>query len=1039
MTLSDLSVKRPVFAAVLSLLIIAFGILCYTRLTVREYPDIEPPIVSVETNYLGASAAVVETRITQLVEQRVSEVEAIKLINSSSVDGRSEVTIEFNLGRDIDAAANDVREAVSNLLDNLPEEADPPEISKVDAGSDAVLYLNLTSTEMGMLELTDYADRYLVDRFSVLPGVARVRISGGSRYAMRVWIDREALAARQLTVADVENALRDENVELPAGALESLDRQFTVRLNREFEQVDDFNNLIIKRNDNGHHIHLNEVATVQLGAEEPRMSYTGNGKLRIGLGIIKQSKANTLEIADAAHAEVERVRPTLPDHMSITNSYDRSVFISEAIGEVYKTLGIAILLVVFVIYLFLGDWRATLIPAITVPVSLVGTCIVLLLFGYSLNLLTLLALVLAIGLVVDDTIVVLENIYARLEDGAKPLVAAFQGAREVGFAVIATSLVLLAVFIPITFLSGDIGKLFTEFAIAMAAAVFFSTLVALSLSPMLCSKLLKVNQQRGNVVTRGADRAIRYLQRQYRSSLTRFIAQPWISVGLIVLFLAGSAGLFFLVPQEFTPREDRGVFFISTLAPEGSTYSYTKSYMDEIEDRLMYLHDSTQEVGTILVRTPQSFGTTVQSFNDGFIILVLNDFSERRSAWAIMDEVREKLDDLTGLQISVIMRQGLSSGSGKPVQYVLSGDTYPEIAEWRDQLLTEIEDFPGLTDVDYDYKETKPQLKVNIDKPRAAELGVSIVNIGRTLETLLGSRLVTTFIKDGEEYDVIVESDFDQKRMLYDLKNIFVRSERSGTLIPLSNLVTLDEFADSGTLNRYNRMRAITIEANLDNGYTLGEALDYLDGVVAEQLPDGVTVGYKGESLDYKESGESVVFIFILALIVVYLVLAAQFESFVHPLVLILTVPFALLGALLGLWLFGQSLNIYSQIGMIMLVGLATKNGILIVEFINQLRDRGQDFEEAILEASVMRLRPILMTGLTTVMGALPLIVSFGAGSETRLVIGIAILFGVLVSSVFTIYTVPAMYKLIARGTTSPNAVAHELEKSLEDQELNPA
>lgn len=1037
MKLSDISVKRPVFAAVLSLLILAFGLVCYTRLVVREYPDIEPPIVSVETNYLGASAAVVETRITQLVEQRVSEVEAIKLINSSSVDGRSEVTIEFDLSRDIDAAANDVREAVSNLLDNLPEEADPPEINKVDAGSDAVLYLNLTSTEMGMLELTDYADRYLVDRFSVLPGVARIRISGGSRYAMRIWLDREALAARQLTVTDVEDALRSENVELPAGSLESLDRQFTVRLNREFEEVEDFNKLIIKRDANGHHIQLEEVARVQLGPEEHRMSYTGNGVMRVGLGIIKQSKSNTLDIANAVQKEVEKIKPTLPEHMSISNSYDRSVFISEAISEVYKTLGIAIILVIFVIYIFLGDIRATIVPAVTVPVSLVGTCIVLLMFGYSLNLLTLLALVLAIGLVVDDAIVVLENIYTRLENGGKPLLAAYQGAREVGFAVIATSLVLLAVFIPITFLAGDIGKLFTEFAIAMAAAVFFSTLVALSLSPMLCSKMLKYKKDRGNFLTRGVDRAVRYLQKGYRSSLVSFISKPFISVVIILLFLGGSVGLFMIVPKEFIPKEDRGVFFLSALAPEGSTYSYTKSYMDEIEDRLMYLHDETGEAGTILVRTPGSFGSTVQSFNDGRVIIVLSDFSQRRSAWEIMAEVRERLSDLTGLQISIIMRQGLSSGSGKPVQYVLSGDTYQEIAEWRDMLLDEIEDYPGLSDIDYDYKETKPQLKVNIDKTRAAELGVSIINIGRTLETLLGSRLVTTFIKGGEEYDVIVESDFDQKRMLYDLKNIFVRSERTGTLIPLSNLVNLDEFADSGSLNRYNRMRAITIEANLANGYTLGQALDYLDGVVAEKLPEEVTIGYKGESLDYKDSSESVIFIFILALIVVYLVLAAQFESFIHPFVLILTVPFALLGALLGLWLFEQSINIYSQIGMIMLVGLATKNGILIVEFINQLRDRGQDFDSAIIDASVMRLRPIVMTGLTTIMGSLPLIVSFGAGSETRLVIGIAILFGVLVSSIFTIYTVPAMYKLIARGTSSPNAVANELEKSLNEEKLN--
>ena len=1039
MKLSDTSVKRPVFAAVISLLILAFGLVSYTRLVVREYPDIEPPIVSVETNYRGASAAVVETRITQLVEQRVSEVEAIRLINSSSVDGRSEVTIEFNLGRDIDAAANDVREAISNLLDNLPEEADPPEINKVDASSDVVLYLNLSSTQMGMLELTDYAERYLIDRFSVLPGVARVRISGGSRYAMRIWINREALASRQLTVNDVETALRNGNVELPAGSLESLDRQFTVRLNREFQTTEDFENLIVKRNNDGHLIRLHEVATVKLSSEEHRMSYTGNGKMRIGLGIIKQSRSNTLDVAKGVHKAVEQILPTLPTHMELTNSYDRSVFISSAIDEVYDTLTIAIVLVVLVIYLFLGTLRATVIPAITVPVSLIGTCIVLLFFGYSLNLLTLLALVLAIGLVVDDAIVVLENIYSRLEKGENPLVAAYKGAREVGFAVIATSLVLLSVFIPITFLTGDIGKLFTEFAIAMAAAVFFSTVVALSLSPMLCSKMFKSGKSQGNFITKKTDQAIRYLQNVYRINLEKFIARPILSVLLILLFLTGSLGLFFLVPAEFTPKEDRGVFFMSILAPEGSSYAYTKSYMDEIEDRLLYLHEETGEAEVVLVRTPASFGSTVKSFNDGRVIIVLSDFAKRRSAWEIMAEVRERLADLTGVQISVIMRQGLSRGSGKPVQYVISGDTYEEIASWRDQFLDIISDYPGLTDIDYDYKETKPQLKVNIDKTRAAELGVSIISIGRTLETLLGSRLVTTFIWDGEEYDVIVESDFDQKRMLYDLKNIFVRSDRSNELIPLSNLVTLEEFADSGTLNRYNRMRAITIEGNLANGYTLGEVLDYLDATVAEHLPEEVTIGYKGESLDYKDSGQSVIFIFILSLVVVYLVLAAQFESFIHPFVLILTVPFALLGALLGLWIFDQSLNIYSEIGMVMLVGLAAKNGILIVEFINQLRDRGIPFERAIIDASVMRLRPILMTGLTTIMGALPLIISFGAGSETRLVIGIVILFGVLISSVFTIFTVPAMYKLIAKGTSSPNAVADELENRLKDKELNPA
>ncbi|AUD60729.1 multidrug transporter AcrB [Shewanella sp. Pdp11] len=1028
MILTDLSVKRPVFASVISLLLVAFGLVSFDKLPLREYPNIDPPVVSIDTNYRGASAAVVESRITQLIEDRISGVEGIRHVSSSSSDGRSSVTLEFDISRNIEDAANDVRDRISGLLDNLPEEADPPEVQKANGGDEVIMWLNLVSDQMTTLELTDYTNRYLADRFSVVDGVARMRIGGGKVYAMRIWLDRQALASRSLTVADVESALRAENVELPAGSIESKERHFTVRLERGYRTAEDFANLVITQGEDGYLVKLGDVARVEIGSEEERIMFRGNKEAMIGLGVSKQSTANTLEVARAVNALVDKINPTLPAGMSIKRSYDSSVFIEASIKEVYQTLFTAMVLVIIVIYLFLGSVRAMLIPAITVPVSLLGTFIVLYALGYTINLLTLLAMILAIGMVVDDAIVMLENIHRRIEEGDSPLKAAFLGAREVAFAVIATTLVLVAVFMPITFLEGDLGKLFKEFAVTMSAAVLFSSLVALTLTPMMCSKLLKPSSQDSWLV-RKVDGIMTKVSNRYQLSLKSAMARPLLMSILVLIALGSSAYLAQKVPQEFAPQEDRGSLFLMVNGPQGASYEYIESYMNEVENRLMPLVD-TGDIKRLLIRAPRGFGRAAD-FSNGMAIVVLEDWGKRRPVKEVIADINKRLADLAGVQAFPVMRQAFGRGVGKPVQFVIGGPSYEELARWRDIMMQKAAQNPKLLGLDHDYKETKPQLRVVIDRDRAASLGVSISNIGRTLESMLGSRLVTTFMRDGEEYDVIIEGERGNQNTAADLQNIYVRSERTQELIPLSNLVTVEEFADASSLNRYNRMRAITIEASLEDGYSLGEALDYMNQLARAYLPAEAVISFKGQSLDYQESGSSMYFVFLLALGIVFLVLAAQFESYIHPMVIMLTVPLATVGALIGLWLTGQSLNIYSQIGIIMLVGLAAKNGILIVEFANQLRDKGVDFDKAIIQASAQRLRPILMTGITTAAGAVPLVMAAGAGAETRFVIGVVVLSGILLATLFTIFVIPAAYGLFARNSGSPEAIAQQLEKEL--------
>ncbi len=1029
MLLSDISVKRPVFATVCSILLVALGLLSFQTLPLRELPDIDPPIVGISTSYRGASADIIDTRITQILEDLISGIEGIEEIESVSRDGQSDITITFSLNRNIDNAANDVRSAISRVVDDLPEESDPPEVAKVDSDAQPIMWFNLASDNMNRLELTDFAERYIVDRMSVVEGVARVQVGGAQRYAMRIWIDRSLLAARNLTVSDVATALRAENVELPAGRIESADRQFTVRVDRAYQSPEEFGGLVLAKGDDGYLIRLRDVARVEQGPAEKRSDFQGNGQPMVGLGIVRQSTANTLDVARGARAEINRIRTTLPDGTFLFDSYDSSIFVDAAVNEVYRTLLIAIGLVVLVIYFFLGSARAALIPAVTVPVSLVATFMVLAAFGLSINLLTLLALVLSIGLVVDDSIVVLENVQRRVDMGEPPLVAAFRGTRQVGFAVIATTLVIISVFLPIAFLTGNVGRLFSELAVAVAAAVAFSSFVALTLSAMLCSKLLVPGANQSGVA-RFVGRMMDGLTKAYTDSLETLLRRP-VLVGIsIVIITALGHGLYRIVPNELAPAEDRGSFFISVRGPEGASYSNTLQTMRKIEEVLLpYLE--TGEANRILVRTPGGFGSS-EEFNTGTGVFNMTLWEERaRSGLIVLNEVRRKLAAIPDAQIIPIMPQGFGRGSrGQQVQFVVGGTNYEELADWRDIMIDRIAEYPGLVNVDADLRETQPQLKVQIDLARAADLGVSIAEIGGALETMLGGRVVTSYIDSGEEYDVIIQGEDDDQRRPDDLTNIFVRSGRSGELIPLSNLVRFTEIADPARLNRYNRLRAVTISASLAPGTTLGEALAFLEDTARETLPDVAQIDYKGQSREYKQSSSSLAFTFGMALLIVFLVLAAQFESFIHPFVIMLTVPIAVTGGLYGLFMVGSSLNIYSQIGVVILVGLAAKNGILVVEFANQLRDAGLGVQEAVRRAAGTRFRPIVMTGLSTAFGAMPLVLADGAGSASRITIGIVIVAGVAFATLLTLFVVPVFYQVLAPFTRPPGDVARELEAS---------
>ncbi len=1030
MKISEFSVRRPVFAIVISLMLLVLGLVALGRLwqTVREFPDINSPVVSIDTRYRGAAADIVESKITQPIEDRIAGVELIDKLRSSSADERSRVTVEFDLDRNVDEAANDIRDRVGRVIDDLPVEAEAPEIAKADSGGEAIIYLALASDSMNVLELSDFADRNVVDRFSALPGVARVNLAGARRYAMRVWIDRQALAARGLTVAEIEGALRRENIQVPAGRLESREREFTLTTATGLDTQEDFRNLVIGRGVDGYLVRLGEVAGVELAAENERSSARTNGVPGISIGIEAQSKANTLEVARAVRKEVEILNRDLPAGTQLGVNVDRAVFIESSMREVVIALGISLVLVLLVIYAFLGNWRATVIPAVTIPISIVAACAAMYAMGFTINVLTLLGMVLAIGLVVDDAIVVLENIYRRIERGEQSLLAAITGSHEIGFAVIATTLVLSAVFVPISFQTGRIGRLFSEFGFTLAASILFSLLVALTLTPMMTSQLFSGGASRSRA-SHVVDRLFARLTRAYQSVLRHAIARPWrIIIGALSVFAIATA-LYLGLPQESTPQEDRGIVRITLNGPEGATMEYMQRYARQLEDIL-----AAEAVRGDIVRyntriAPGGFGGAGE-VNRAIGFVVLKDWDERkRTSQEIAASIEAQVAQMPGVRASVFVPTPFNWGASEPVQVVLQGPDYPRLRDWSELVLARAERNPGLTNLDTDYKERKPQMKVSVNRNRAADLGVSLDTIGRTLETMLASRIVTTFIKEGREYYVILQGRSQDRASPNDLDNLYVRSERSGELIPLSSVVKLEESAVATQLNRFDRLRAITIKAGLAPGYSMGEAIDFFRTVVSEELPPSAKLDFDGESREYLKSSQALYWTFLGALLVVFLVLAAQFESFTLPFVIMTTVPLAVVGAIAGLWLYGMSISIFSQIAIVMLVGLAAKNGVLIVEFANQLRDRGVEFIDAIQQASITRLRPVLMTSLCSAFGSTPLLFATGAGAESRQPIGVVVMWGVLISMVLTLVVVPAVYAVVARNTRSPQYWSRIIER----------
>ncbi len=1027
MLISDVSVRRPVFAAVISAILVIIGLLSVSRMSIQEYPSIQRPIVSISTAYRGASADIVERRITQVIEDRIAGIPGITKVSSSSEDERSRITLEFSRERNIDDAANDVRDRVSRVLGNLPDEADPPEVSKQDSSSATTMWINVSSDTRSIMEVSDFADRYIVDALSVVDGVARIRANGNRRPAMRIWIDPKKLAARQLTVSDIEDALRRENVQMPSGRLESDAREFTLRTNTGFTTVDDFRQLVLRESEGGYLTRLGEVADVELAPENLRSFSRTNGVPGMSLGIIPQAQANILKVNGDVRKRVDELQSSLPPDINLAVNMDNSMFIRASMREVFKALGLAMMLVIVVIYGFIGTIRATVIPAVTIPISIIAAFIVMGSLGFSINTLTMLGFVLAIGLVVDDAIVVLENIARRIEGGQPTLLAATEGSREIGFAVIATTLVLIAVILPVSFMPGNIGLVFGEFGISLAAAVAFSSLVALTLVPMLSSKLFADNRLHRSRLTHFVNGMFRKLSRTYERVLRRVVQHPVIVIVTALTLFGGSLSLIGGLPVEYMPREDRGMAMIRITAPEGASLDYTFGYLKQAEQIAM----ADMEKGDVLRVLGRSGSWGSSDVNRAMVFTPLNLWDERdRSAAEIVASWNRQLSQLPGVSAFAMAPGAWSLGqSNRPLRLVLGGTDYDELAEWRDIVMLEAEKIPGLSNLRSDYDERKPKIDVSIDRDRAADLGVSLANVGRTLETILGSRVVTTYIDRGEEYRVILQGADEQRRSPSDLQTIYVRSERSGQLIPLSNLVTLREIAGPAELRRFDRMRSITISASLAPGYSLGEGIRDLERIVEEKLPPAVRLNYDGESRDFKNTGSAIYLTFLLALVIAYLVLSAQFESFKHPLIIMTTVPLAITGALFGLEVFGSTINIYSQIGAIMLIGLAAKNGILIVEFANQLRDRGVEFREAIIESARTRLRPVLMTSLCTAGGSVPLLLASGAGELSRQSIGAVVFFGVTSSMVLTLIVVPTVYNLIARNTHSPQYVAQLIDK----------
>jgi multidrug efflux pump len=1003
--LPEFCIRRPVFATVLSLILILVGVVSWDRLTVREYPVIDEPVVSVTTRYPGASAAIIETQVTQVLEGSIAGIEGIDILESTSRAETSRITVRFRLEVDPDVAASDVRDRVSRVRGRLPDEIDEPIIAKVEADAQPVIYLAFTSDRMNALELTDYVDRFVVDRLKNLTGVADVTIFGERRYAMRIWVDRERLAAYNLTVQDIETALRTQNVELPSGRIESQDREFTILSRTGLTTPEQFENIVVKLAD-GYQVKMRNVARVELGAADTRRDSTFNGKTTVTVGIIKQAVANPLDVSSALRQVLPEINDSLPEGMTSEIGNDSAVFIDRSIKAVYTTILEAVGLVVIVILFFLRTLRASIIPVVTIPISLIATFALMYAFGFSINTLTLLAMVLAIGLVVDDAIVVLENIYRHIEDGMEPVAAAIRGSREIGFAVVAMTLTLAAVYAPIAFSPGRTGRVFLEFALTLAGAVIVSGFVALTLTPMMCSKLLKHRSNPGRLYL-AVERGFEAFESGYRSVLRGTLRVRWLVV-LVAAGVAGSSAVFFMsLPSELAPVEDRGVLQVRGSAPEGATLSYTGRYARQVSQLIAQVPEVASSL--LIVGFPD--------VTDFIAIGRLKDWAERDvKQQDLAAALTPQLSRIPGVRAFANNPPSLGQrGSSRPVEFVIqTSGTYEQLQEYVSTLLERVNDYPGLTNVDTDLKLNKPEFRIALDRAKVADLGLDVSVVGRTLETLLGGRQVTRFEANGEQYDVYVQLAAEDRASPQTLSTIYLRSPR-GEMIQLSNIVTVTESVAPKDLRRFNQLRAVTLSANLAPGTSLGDALNFLESTARDVLPSNVQTDLAGQSREFRAASQSLAVVFVLALGFIYLVLAAQFESFRDPLIILITVPLSMTGALAALCWTGGSLNVFSQIGLVTLVGLITKHGILIVEFANQQQEAGMQRLEAVIEAAVLRLRPILMTTGAMVLGAIPLALAEGAGAESRQQIGWVIVGGMSLGTLLTLFVVPTVYTLVGR------------------------
>lgn len=1005
-SLSSISINRPVLAMVFSLVIVLFGFIGFSYLGVREFPSVDPPVISVSTSYIGANSDVVESQITEPLEDAINGIAGIRTISSSSREGRSNISIEFELGVDLEAAANDVRDKVSGAVRNLPPDVDPPVVSKADADSQAIIYLTVMSGKRNLLELSRIAGIYFKERLQTIPGISSINVWGEQKYSMRLWMDPIKLAGLKLTPSDVYQAVNRENVELPSGRIEGQNTELTVRTMGRLNSVDDFNNLIVKE-DGDQVVRFQDIGYAQLYAENDRTLMRRDGVPGVAIAIVAQPGANNIEIADNLYKKLDQIEKDLPEDITWVVSHDSTEFIRSSISEVQETIMIAFILVLFIIFMFLRDWRTTLIPVVTIPISLIGTFFVMYLLGFTINVLTMLGIVLAIGLVVDDAIVVLENIYTKVEEGNEPKEAARKGSVEIYFAVISTTIAVVAVFLPVIFLEGLTGRLFREFGLVVASAVAISSFVSLTLTPMMSSKLLKRRAVQPWLY-RKTEPFFNALTDAYARALNGFMKRRWLAFVIIIVSIGSIYLLLQTIPSELAPLEDRSEFRFQAQAPEGATFEYMDTYVNGMYD---FVVDEVPEVLGVLSITSPSFGGSGGAANSGFLKVMLKDPSQReRTQQQIVDDITPKARKFTGVRTFVSQSQTIGDRRGGfPVQIVVQAADIEKLKAILPTFLEKANESPMFTFVDLDLKFNKPEINVIINRDKARNLGVNVIDISQTLQLGLSGSRFGNFIMDGKQYQIIGQVEKKNRNEPLDLKTLYVRNKR-GEIIQLDNLVTVEEQSSPPQLYRFNRYSSAKVSAQPAPGVALADGIKEMERIANEVLDDTYSTELAGASREFSESSNSIYMAFLLALAIIYLVLAGQFESFKDPLIIMFTVPLALAGALISIWYANQTMNIFSQIGIIMLIGLVTKNGILIVEFANQRKTQGLSIMDAVIGAAESRFRPIIMTSLSTILGILPIALALGAGSESRVSMGIAVIGGMLFATVLTLFVIPAIY-----------------------------